>query len=178
MIEIIQGDITESDCEAIVNAANNDLQLGSGVAGAIRRKGGPSIQEECNHIGSIQIGGAAITNGGNLKTKYVIHAASMGFSHPTTAESLRSSTEASLGICAEQKIESVAFPALGTGVSGFPVNECARIMLQAAKVHSDNNEYPKRIQFVLWDEETYLEFKEIKKIISSSVLKGKKTNNS
>ncbi len=155
MIEIIKGDITESDCEAIVNAANNDLQLGAGVAGAIRRKGGPSIQEECDQIGSIEVGEVAVTSAGNLKATFVIHAASMGFGQPTTAQSLKSTTERSLRICAEMKLESVAFPALGTGVSGFPVDECAKIMLGIAKTHQMNNEYPKTIQFVLWDDETY-----------------------
>jgi O-acetyl-ADP-ribose deacetylase (regulator of RNase III) len=161
MIEIIQGDITESDCLAIVNAANNELKLGSGVAGAIRRKGGPSIQEECDRIGPIKVGEAAITGGGNLKAKYVIHAASMGFSHPTTAESLRASTVASLRLCVETKIESVAFPALGTGVSGFPVRECAQIMISAVKKHLQEHQYPQRVQFVLWDEPTFSLFREV-----------------
>lgn len=164
MIEIIQGDITESDCDAIVNAANNELKLGAGVAGAIRRKGGPTIQEECNRIGPIRVGDAALTGGGKLKARYVIHAASMGFSRPTTAQSLRSSTEASLRICAEKKIESAAFPALGTGVSGFPLDECARIMLLAVKEHLCQNEYPKRVQFVLWDEKSFNTFKEMKNL--------------
>lgn len=155
MIEIIQGDVTESDSEAIVNAANNDLKLGAGVAGAIRRKGGPSIQEECDRIGPIKVGEAAITGGGNLKARFVIHAASMGFSHPTTAESLRSSTLASLRLCVENKIESVAFPALGTGVSGFPLEECASIMIKAVKKHLQQNLHPKRVQFVLWDNDSY-----------------------
>jgi O-acetyl-ADP-ribose deacetylase (regulator of RNase III) len=165
MIEIVRGDITESDCEAIVNAANNELKLGSGVAGAIRRKGGPSIQEECDRIGPIGVGEAALTGGGNLKAKYVIHAASMGFSHPTTAQSLKSSTEASLRICTEKKIESVAFPALGTGVSGFPVAVCAKIMLTATRKHLKENDYPKRIQFVLWDDESYKTFRQVEKTL-------------
>lgn len=159
VIEIVQGDITESNCEAIVNAANNDLKLGSGVAGAIRRKGGPSIQEECDRIGSISIGEAAITGGGNLKAKFVIYAASMGFSQPTTAETLKSSTSASLAICEKKKIRSVAFPALGTGVSGFPVAECARIMIQTIKNHLLLNDYPQTVQFVLWDDQTFQTFK-------------------
>ncbi len=161
MIEIIRGDITESDCLAIVNAANSELKLGSGVAGAIRRKGGPSIQEECDRIGPIRVGEAAVTSGGQLKAQYVIHAASMGFSQPTTAESLRSSTLASLRLCVKHKIESVAFPALGTGVSGFPVRECAQIMISAVKTHLQEHEYPKRVQFVLWDEPTFGIFREV-----------------
>src|SRR5215467_1011878 len=82
-IEIRQGDLTEAATDAIVNAANNDLQLGGGVAGAIRRKGGPAIQQECDRIGSIPLGEAAITTGGNLPTPYVIHAASMRLGEDT-----------------------------------------------------------------------------------------------
>src|ERR1700758_899996 len=88
-IVIQQGDLTEMDTDAIVNAANNDLILGAGVAGAIRRKGGEAIQRECDAIGSIPVGYSAITGGGNLKAKYVIHAASMGLGTLTTAETLR-----------------------------------------------------------------------------------------
>jgi len=100
-IEIRQGDITELDVDAIVNAANNDLQLGGGLAGAIRRKGGPRIQAECDEIGAIPVGGAAITSGGNLKARHVIHAASMQLGGATTAHALRSSTAHALRI-AEQ----------------------------------------------------------------------------
>src|SRR5215471_18418748 len=99
-----QGDITDADVEAIVNAANNDLQLGAGVAGAIRRKGGPSIQRECDHIGSIPIGEAALTSGGQLKAKYVIHAASMHLGGMTTAESLEAATRNSLLRAEEKKV--------------------------------------------------------------------------
>src|ERR1700723_4599047 len=95
-IQIIEGDVTEMSVDAIVNAANNDLQLGGGVAGAIRRKGGPAIQAECNEIGSIPVGGAAITSGGALKAKFVIHAASMQLGGMTSAHALRSSTAHSL----------------------------------------------------------------------------------
>src|SRR6266699_5122628 len=95
-IIIQQGDLTEMDTDAIVNAANNDLLLGGGVAGAIRRKGGDEIQRECNEIGSIPVGGAAITTGGKLKAGHVIHAASMQLGGRTTAAALRSSTAHSL----------------------------------------------------------------------------------
>ena len=101
-IVVQQGDLTEMDVDAIVNAANNDLQLGGGVAGAIRRKGGPAIQEECDRIGTIAIGEAAITTGGKLKARYVIHAASMQLGGRTTAESLRASTRNSLARAAEK----------------------------------------------------------------------------
>src|SRR5712691_2846476 len=91
-IVIRQGDLTEMDTDAIVNAANNDLILGGGVAGAIRRKGGEEIQRECNEIGSIPVGGAALTGSGRLKARYVIHAASMQLGGATTAAALHSST--------------------------------------------------------------------------------------
>ena len=120
-IEITQGDITEADVEAVVNAANNDLQLGGGVAGAIRRKGGPSIQQECNRIGRVPLGEAAITGGGQLKADYVIHAASMQLGGQTTAENLQASTSNSLLRAEEKKIQSIAFPAVGTGIGlGIP----------------------------------------------------------
>src|ERR1700739_2845910 len=113
-ILIQQGDITDMDVDAIVNAANNDLILGAGVAGAILRRGGESIQEECNEIGSIPVGYAAITRGGKLKARYVIHAASMGLGDVrTTAKSLRTSTAHSLRLSAEPKFKRIALPAVG-----------------------------------------------------------------
>src|ERR1700733_4245528 len=106
-IQIIEGDLTEMDVDAIVNAANNDLQLGGGVAGAIRRKGGDAIQKECDAIGSIPIGGAAITTGGKLRARYVIHAASMQLGGTTTPRALRSSTAHALRIAAERGLRSI-----------------------------------------------------------------------
>ena len=114
------GDLTEMDTDAIVNAANNDLQLGGGVAGAIRRKGGDAIQRECDAIGSIPVGGAAITTGGKLRARFVIHAASMQLGGRTTGHALRASTAHSLRIAAERGLKTIAFPAVGTGIAGFP----------------------------------------------------------
>ena len=154
-IQIQQGDITEMDVDAIVNAANNELILGAGVAGAIYRKGGQSIQDECNEIGSIPVGYAAITGGGKLKARYVIHAASMGLGgERTTAKSLRTSTAHSFRIAAERKLKTIAFPAVGTGVSGFPVDECAQIMLGEAVQHLKNGTSLETIYFVLFDDAT------------------------
>ena len=153
-IEIVQGDITEADVEAIVNAANNDLELGGGVAGAIRRKGGPSIQEECHRIGSIPIGEAAITGGGNLKARYVIHAASMQLGGRTTAENLEASTRNSLRRAEEKKIKSIAFPAVGTGIAGFDTKRCAEIMLRIVAEHLKGKTPLERVVFVLFDRET------------------------
>jgi O-acetyl-ADP-ribose deacetylase (regulator of RNase III) len=134
-IHLMVGDLTESDTDAIVNAANNDLQLGGGVAGAIRRKGGDSIQKECDAIGSIPIGGAAITGAGKLRARNVVHAASMQLGGRTTAQALRSSTAHSLRIAAERGLSSIAFPAVGTGIAGFPLQECAEIMLRETLKH-------------------------------------------
>jgi O-acetyl-ADP-ribose deacetylase (regulator of RNase III) len=151
-IIIQQGDITEMEVDAIVNAANNDLILGAGVAGAILRKGGESIQNECNEIGSIPVGYAAITGAGKLKARYVIHAASMGLGDlPTTAKSLRTSTMHSLRLAAERNLKTIAFPAIGTGVSGFPLDECAQVMLNEAAHHLKGETSLETIYFVLFD---------------------------
>jgi len=151
-ILIQQGDITEMDVDAIVNAANNDLILGAGVAGAIYRKGGQSIQDECDEIGSIPLGYAAITRGGNLKARYVIHAASMGLAgERTTAKSLRTATTHSLRLAKEKNLKTIAFPAVGTGVSGFPMDECAEIMLGEAIQHLKESTSIETVYFVLFD---------------------------
>lgn len=152
-IIIQKGDITEMAADAIVNAANNDLLLGAGVAGAIARKGGESIQKECNEIGSIPVGFAAITGAGNLKAKYVIHAASMGLGGArTTAKSLKTSTAHSLRLAMEYGLKTIAFPAVGTGVSGFPIDECAEIMLREAVEHLGNETSLETVYFVLFDD--------------------------
>ncbi len=150
-IVIEQGDLTEADVDAIVNAANNDLQLGGGVAGAIRRKGGPAIQEECDRIGSIAIGEAAITTGGKLKARYVIHAASMQLGGRTTAELLRASTRNTLARAAEKGIKTIAFPAVGTGIAGFPMRDCAEIMLDETARHLKGQTSLEKVRFVLFD---------------------------
>ncbi len=151
-IIIQQGDLTEMDSDAIVNAANNDLLLGGGVAGAIRRKGGEEIQKECNEIGRIPVGGAAITRGGRLKARYVIHAASMQLGGSTTAEALRSSTAHSLKIAAQRGLRTIAFPAVGTGIAGFPLEECAVIMLKETTRHLSGPTTLEKVYFVLFDE--------------------------
>jgi O-acetyl-ADP-ribose deacetylase (regulator of RNase III) len=153
-IEIIQGDITDAATDAIVNAANNDLLLGGGVAGAIRRKGGPSIQEECNRIGRIPLGEAATTGGGSLKARYVIHAASMQLGCSTTAEHLEASTRNCLRRAEEQGLRSIAFPAIGTGIAGFDTTRCAEIMLRAVADHLQGPTSLERVVFVLFDEPT------------------------
>jgi len=160
-IEVLQGDLTEMDTDAIVNAANNDLQLGGGVAGAIRRKGGPQIQAECDDIGAIPVGGAAITSGGTLKAHYVIHAASMALGGRTTAQSLRNSTAHSLRIAAQKCLRTIAFPAVGTGIAGFPVRDCAEIMLLEAAKHLEGPTSIEKVYFVLFDSEVLGIFEEV-----------------
>jgi len=160
-IEIQQGDLTEMNTDAIVNAANNDLQLGGGVAGAIRRKGGPRIQAECNEIGTIPVGGAAITSGGDLKARHVIHAASMELGGRTTAHALRSSTAHSLRIAAQNGLKTIAFPAVGTGIAAFPVRECAEIMLREAAKHLEGPTSVEKIHFVLFDQDALKAFEEV-----------------
>lgn len=160
-IVLSQGDLTESAADAVVNAANNDLQLGGGVAGAIRRKGGPVIQRECDAIGTIPVGAAAVTSGGNLKARYVIHAASMQLGGRTTAAALRSSTAHCLRIAAEKSLKSIAFPAVGTGIAGFPMRECAEIMLGECIEHLNGNTSLEEIHFILYDRASLSVFEQV-----------------
>ncbi len=146
-----QGDLTESDCEAVVNAANTDLMLGAGVAGAIRKKGGPRIQAECDKIGPIALGEAAVTTGGNLKARYVIHAAGMHLGGGVDERSLRDSTRNSLRRASEKGIKSVAFPAIGTGIGGFPIKRCAEVMLEEIRNWLKRESVPERVEMVLFD---------------------------
>jgi O-acetyl-ADP-ribose deacetylase (regulator of RNase III) len=157
-ISILQGDLAQQDADAIVNAANNDLQLGGGVAGAIRRKGGPAIQEECDHIGPIPLGEAAITTGGNLRARYVIHAASMRLGEETTENNLRLSTRASLLRASEKGLKSIAFPAIGTGIAGFPMRRCAEVMLEEVVQHLKGPTSLEDVRFVLYDRPAYETF--------------------
>jgi O-acetyl-ADP-ribose deacetylase len=166
-IYFLQGDITNMEVDAIVNAANNDLMLGAGVAGAIRRKGGPRIEEECERIGSIRLGEAAVTPGGNLKAYYVIHAASMRLGGQTTAESLRSSTRNSLLRAEEKGLKTIAFPAIGTGVAGFPMDECADIMIREVFEHLKSRSSLEKIYFVLYDDAALKVFEETYKKLTA-----------
>jgi O-acetyl-ADP-ribose deacetylase (regulator of RNase III) len=167
-IVLLQGDLTELDVDAIVNAANNDLQLGGGVAGEIRRKGGDEIQRECDAIGSIPIGGAAITTGGNLRARFVIHAASMQLGGTTTARALRSSTAHALRIAAERGLRSIAFPAVGTGIAGFPIPECARIMLREVAEHLKKPTSLENVYFALFDARALSEFEKVRAEMSAA----------
>jgi len=158
-IEIALGDITEMDVDAIVNAANTDLKLGSGVAGAIRKKGGPSIQTECDKIGPVKLGDAAVTAGGLLKARYVLHAAGMHLGGIVSSDSLEASTLNSLKKASELGIQTLAYPAIGTGVGNFPLQQCANIMLDTVSEFLENERTSiEKIYFVLFDEADYQTF--------------------
>lgn len=129
-VELVQGDITELHTDAIVNAANTQLILGAGVAGAIRRKGGPSIQDECLAIGYCEVGTAVITGGGNLKARHVIHAVGPRMGEGSEAGKLANAVRASLGLAESEGLRSIALPAISTGIFGYPLEGCADVMLR------------------------------------------------
>lgn len=155
---IVRGDLVEQDVDAIVNAANNDLLLGAGVAGAIRRAGGPQIQEECDAHGPIAVGEAAITGAGNLHARYVIHAASMALGGRTTRSSLKSSMDHVFRLARENDVKTIAIPAVGTGIAGFPMDECARVMAESLGDALSVGWQPQEVRFVLWDEGSKIAF--------------------
>lgn len=132
MITVLQGDIAAYAGDAVVNAANNHLQLGAGVAGAIRRAAGPAVQAECDRYlaahGPIRVGEAVATGAGEMAVKWVIHAAAMG-DEPATERSIASATAAALAQAKDLGARRVAFPVLGSGIAGFPFGRAARLML-------------------------------------------------
>jgi O-acetyl-ADP-ribose deacetylase (regulator of RNase III) len=149
-IVIIDGDVTEQHVDAIVNAANNDLVLGAGVAGAIRRRGGPAIQRECDAQGPVNVGEAAITGAGDLPALHVIHAASMALGGRTSAASLKSSMDHAFQLAREHGVRSIAIPAVGTGIAGFPMDECARVMAVSLRDALRSGWAPEEVRFVLF----------------------------
>ena len=150
-IMFVQGDIAQQEADAVVNAANNHLWMGAGVAGAIKRAGGREIEAEAVAKGPIPVGEAAVTSAGRLKARYVIHAAVMGQDLRTDADKVRRATQATLRRADELRLKSIAFPALGTGVGGFPLDECARIMLDAVEAHAAGATSLEQVLFVLYD---------------------------
>lgn len=160
ILEIVQGDITEQNTEAIVNAANNFLWMGSGVAGAIKRKGGDEIEREAMAQAPVEIGAAVISSAGKLKAKYVIHAAVMGQDLHTDAEKVKTSTFNSLKLAESKQVKSVSFPAIGTGVGGFSIFQCANIMINEAINFLQNTKHLKLVRFVLFDTQTFDAFNE------------------
>jgi len=159
-ISVRQGDITDSGADAIVNAANNHLWMGSGVAGAIKRKGGVSIESEAVSKGPIPVGEAVATKAGSLVNKYVIHAAAMGQDLITDERKIADATRNALLRAEELSLLSVDFPALGTGVGGFPVEKAAEIMIAAARDFLAGSKSVSEVGFVLFDDISHEAFKD------------------
>jgi len=158
MLKLLEGDITQVEAEAIVNAANASLVLGGGVAGAIRRAGGESIQEECLKLAPIEVGGAVLTNAGRLKAKFVIHAAGPVWGEGDEDEKLRRATVRSLQLAEARRLTSIAFPAVSAGIFGFPLERCSRIMLKAAMDFLKTHDAPRQVIFCLWGQEAFQTF--------------------
>lgn len=155
ILELIDGDITEMQTDAIVNAANARLVLGGGVAGAINRKGGPQIQAECNKKGPTFVGGAVITTGGNLKAKYVIHAVGPRMGEGGEDEKLKNATLNSLKVADENNLKSISFPAISTGIFGFPIDRCAEIMLKTTIEYLEGQTGLVKVVFCLFGRGSY-----------------------
>src|SRR5258708_28322539 len=155
-LELVKGDITDLAVDAIVNAANSHLVLGAGVAGAIDDNGGPSIQAECDAIGHCDVGNAVITGAGELPAKHVIHAVGPMQGEGEEEHKLAGETRASLQLAQERGLESIAFPAISTGVFGYPLDACARVMLGVVIGFAMGSPVPiKRIVFCLFDNRAY-----------------------
>ena len=157
-IAIREGDVTAQEVDAIVNAANSALVLGSGVAGAIRARGGPSIQAECDAHGPVAVGEAAVTGAGDLPARYVIHAASMPPGGSASEESVRSSMRRALELARDRGVRTLAVPAIGAGVAGFPLQRCAEILIEEARRHLAGPTSVEEIRFVLFGEPAYRVF--------------------
>ncbi len=158
-LEILDGDITETDVDAIVNAANENLELGTGVAGAIREKGGPSIQEECDRIGHTPVGTAVMTGAGNLSAKQVIHAVGPRMGEGDEDRKLSSAVRAALALADRNGLRSIALPAISTGVFGFPMDRAARIMLTEIHRYLQGGTKIERVVVVLHGDDAFQTFR-------------------
>jgi O-acetyl-ADP-ribose deacetylase (regulator of RNase III) len=158
ILRLIDDNIVMLDVEAIVNAANKSLILGGGVAGAIRSFGGSKIQEECDAIGPINVGEAALTGAGNLKARYVIHAVGPVYGEGDEDEKLRNAVQSSLRIANEKNVKSIAFPAISTGIYRYPIQKCSEIMLEVTMNFLIDNEFPQLVILCLYGQEAYTVF--------------------
>jgi O-acetyl-ADP-ribose deacetylase (regulator of RNase III) len=158
-LQLLEGDITELQVDVVVNAANEQLQLGSGVAGAILKKGGPSIQEECDRIGGTPVGTAVMTGAGNLKAKQVIHAVGPQRGEGEEDRKLASAVRASLALAERQGMRSIALPAIASGNFGFPLDRCARIMLTEIQRYIQGGTKLEQVIVVLRGDEAFETFK-------------------
>lgn len=155
VLELVEGDITEIEVEALVNPANEDLQLGSGVAGAIRKRGGPSIQEECDRIGSTPVGTAVMTGAGKLKAKRVLHAVGPRMGEGDEDRKLAAAVRAALALADRNGLRSIAMPAISTGNFGFPMDRAARIMLTEIHRYLQGGTKLERVVVCLFGDEAY-----------------------
>jgi len=160
-LEIVKGDITDQETDAVVNAANKRLAPGGGVAGAIHRAAGPELYEECKQLGGCETGDAKITGGYRLPAEFVIHTVGPVYSGSEKDEKdLRSSYRRSLEVAVENDIKSVSFPSISTGAFGYPTDEAAKIALDEIKQFLEEDESIELVRMVLYSEqdyETYLE---------------------
>lgn len=161
IVRLVEGDICEREVDAIVNAANNELWMGGGVAGAIKRRGGGEIEREATGQGPIPIGESLVTAAGELKAAHVIHAAVMGRDLATNADCIRRATLSALARASELGLRSIAFPALGTGVGGFELSDCARVMLDAVGEHARDKTTLEVVEFVLLGRGAYDAFADV-----------------
>lgn len=158
-LEIADGDIAAQNVDAVVNAANTHFWMGSGVAGALKARGGAQIEAEAMALGPVDPGECVVTSGGRLPARYVIHAAVMGQDLSTSASSIERATKNVFRIAEEREFTSVALPALGTGVGGFPVADCARIMIGVVRVHESRA--LRLVRFVLFGQAAYRAFGDV-----------------
>ncbi|HEV8437764.1 MAG TPA: macro domain-containing protein [Methylomirabilota bacterium] len=162
-----RGDITDAEVDAVVNAANSELWMGAGVAGAMKRKGGLVIEEEALRQAPIEVGEAVLTVAGNLPATHVIHAATMGRDLKTDPDKIAAATRSTLALAEKHKLESIAFPALGSGVGGVPPPQSADAMLSTVLQHiARGNSSLQRVLFVLYQDEAYKAFTETLKRLS------------
>lgn len=157
-VQVIHGDITEMKVDAIVNAANNRLWMGGGVAGAIKRKGGQTIEDEAVKLGPIPTGEAVVTTAGSLPAKHVIHAACMGQDLKTNLDKVRRATRSALARAEEREVRSMAFPAIGTGVGRLDPGEVAMVMVDSVIEHIQAGTCLERVLFVLYTEDVHAAF--------------------
>lgn len=157
-LRLIQGDLTALPVDAIVNAANDHLWMGGGVAGAIKRRGGIEIEQEAVRLGPLPIGEAVATGAGRLPARHVIHAVTMGQNLQTDEQYIRAATRSALRVAETLGARSVGFPALGTGVGGFPLDRAAAAMLEETAAHLQAGSSLSEVVFALYDEPAYATF--------------------
>ena len=171
-LEILDGDLAAESTDAVVNAANNAFWMGAGVAGALKARGGQAIEAEAMAQGPVEPGECVITTGGRLPARYVIHAAVMGQDLQTSAVLIDRATRNALQLAAARQLTSAAFPAFGTGVGGFSLAECARIMIEAIRAHASTTTSVRRVRLVLFGKPAYRAFAEVAGELLGAPLEG------